>query len=397
MKNNKKKIAIIITVLLLIAVFAVVAIVLLKGKDKKDKYRIVKINSYVGEVNLNRQQKDVELFEGIKLVANDKVTTGSDGLAELEVDSDKGIVASENTCFTIDATGDDKNGKVTINLEYGTTLIEIENKLNEGSAFNVNTPNAALSVRGTTFEVTYNKELNETILSVVEGVVEAKTSTKTRDVNAGEIVIIRDDNIEDYTGAMSGEDTDGDNSEETTEETTEEVKEHDPSTDDFAHGEDILFYATNLETGEETKLGVKGFGELVETENEYTGELEYKYNGMSVQYFCLNQAFYDSEMEGFREPLAENWYETESSENEILMDEVLVNDDGDQVQFLETRTLVYNGEESGVSWAEGYTTYRYYKQLNDGTYLYLFIFGQQPSGQPELFLDLTKDCYYVYE
>ena len=70
---------------------AVVAIVLLKGKDKKEEYRLVKIDSYQGEVKLSREQKDVEIFEGIKLVAKDKVTTGNDGLAELKVDSDKGM------------------------------------------------------------------------------------------------------------------------------------------------------------------------------------------------------------------------------------------------------------------------------------------------------------------
>lgn len=44
-----------------------------------------------------------------------------------------------------------------IELKYGTSLIEIENKLEDGSTFEVETPNASLSVRGTTFEARYGE------------------------------------------------------------------------------------------------------------------------------------------------------------------------------------------------------------------------------------------------
>ena len=205
---------------------------MLVGCKKEDAYRVIKVNSFEGETAMNRGEEAVELFEGIQLVSNDKVTTGSDGLVELLVDSDKNIVASEDTCFSIEAVGSESQGKVTIHLEYGTTLIEIQNKLTDGSEFEVVTPNATLSVRGTTFEVTYDSTTNETTLKVTDGVVEATTNIESREINAGETVVIQDVNIIDEEAEETGE--------ESGEDTEEASTEHDPSTDDFTHTEDIM-------------------------------------------------------------------------------------------------------------------------------------------------------------
>ena len=94
----------------------------------------------------------------LKGISEDTVETGESSKAELLADSDKHILAEENTKFVLKATGTEKSGNITINLLYGTSLIEIENKLSEESYFEVTTPNATLSVRGTTFEVNYDEE-----------------------------------------------------------------------------------------------------------------------------------------------------------------------------------------------------------------------------------------------
>lgn len=370
---------------LLLAFVCLLMSSLLMACNGKEVYRIIKVNSFEGETGMNRGEETVELFEGIQLVSNDKITTGSDGLVELQVDSDKNIAASSDTCFSIEAVGDETQGKVTINLEYGTALIDIRNPLSENSEFQVVTPNATLSVRGTTFKVTYDTTTNETIVSVTDGVVEATTNVQSREVKAGETVVIRDVNIEDGS-ATNSENVGND----------EERPEHDPSTDDFVHKEEVLFYATDIDTGEVTNVGVKEFEGLVAKKSEYGDVIEYWYNDIMVQYFCLDEEYFESEMVGFREPIAENWYETRSTENELLMDDILVNDDGEEVQFLETRTLLYM-DGTVIDGPDGFTTYRYYKQMDDGRYLYVFLYGPQPSGQPELFLDLTKDCYYDIE
>ena len=193
--KNKKIILFIVTSIVFVA--CVVCILLATGVlgNKDEEYRIVSVESYKGEVKLERDSDNEELFEGMHLLTDDKVTTGD--LAELLLlaDSDKHILAKENTCFTIDATGNSNKGKIVINLEYGTSLITIDNKLEEGSEFEVDTPNASMSVRGTTFEVTYNVETGETLLTVKEGCVEVVNDILSKLINAGESVIITNDEI----------------------------------------------------------------------------------------------------------------------------------------------------------------------------------------------------------
>ena len=193
--KNKKIILFIVTSIIFVA--CVVCILFATGVlgNKDEEYRIVSVESYKGEVKLERDSDNEELFEGMHLLTDDKVTTGD--LAELLLlaDSDKHILAKENTCFTIDATGNSNKGKIVINLEYGTSLITIDNKLEEGSEFEVDTPNASMSVRGTTFEVTYNVETGETLLTVKEGCVEVVNDILSKLINAGESVIITNDEI----------------------------------------------------------------------------------------------------------------------------------------------------------------------------------------------------------
>ena len=79
---------------------------------------------------------------------------------------------------------------MTIDLEYGTSLVEIENKLPDDYEVEVETPNATLSVRGTTFEVVYDKITKITTLVVTEGKVRVKTEDDAITVEAGESAVI---------------------------------------------------------------------------------------------------------------------------------------------------------------------------------------------------------------
>jgi len=158
-------------------------------------YRSVKIETYEGDVALERGGSEKDIFEGIRLIPEDRVSTGEDGIAELFIDSDKHVVASENSCFTVNAVGSASSGKVTIDLEYGGSLITIDNKLSEDSEFEVQTPNALCSVRGTIFHVSYDPATHTTRVDVTEGVVRVEVEDQFLDVNAGESVEIKDTTI----------------------------------------------------------------------------------------------------------------------------------------------------------------------------------------------------------
>ena len=87
------------------------------------------------------------------LISDDKVEVNENSFLELLCDSDKHICAEENTGFVIDSDGNEKDGYITIELLYGKALFTIDNKLPKDSSFDVKTPNATLSVRGTEFSV----------------------------------------------------------------------------------------------------------------------------------------------------------------------------------------------------------------------------------------------------
>ena len=335
---------------------------MLVGCKKEEAYRVIKVNSFEGETAMNRGEEAVELFEGIQLVSNDKVTTGSDGLVELLVDSDKNIAASEDTCFSIEAVGSETQGKVTIHLEYGTTLIEIQNKLTDGSEFEVVTPNATLSVRGTTFEVTYDSVNNETIVSVTDGVVEATTNIESKEINAGETVVIQDVNIVEDGDSEAGE-------------TAEEVStEHDPSTDDLAHTEDIM---ATLVSEAGASISIKQVEEFGVNSSVPADAAEGNFTDGTYNFiYAISDVDAST---GYN-----NMIEWMNSNNLDYENKEFTNDDGDTIyytQFLESNLQ----------------SFALYKQLDEGHSLTISILSDNEWIEPEAYLDLTKDCYYVME
>ena len=191
-KKKSKVVVVIIVAVLAVVALGVAIVLLLNGKKS---YRSVKIESYEGEVELKRAGEKQKVFQGIKLIPDDKVKTREDAEAVLLVDSDKHIVAEENTCFTIESTGNENSGLVNIHLEYGHTLITIDHKLSDASEFEVTTPNASCSVRGTTFSVSYDPDIRTTIVKVKEGVVKVRGAGESAKLEAGDWAIITDEEL----------------------------------------------------------------------------------------------------------------------------------------------------------------------------------------------------------
>lgn len=189
MKGKKIVVLIGAVVLIAAAVIGIMLFVTNKG------HRVIKVESFSGKVALKRDDSEKDIFANMNLKTQDVVTTGEDGLIGLLVDDDKNIAATENTCFAIVSKGNAQKGALKIELKYGTSLIKIKNKLSDGSSFEVETPNASLSVKGTTFEVTYTPETQTTVLKVTEGSVQVGTKAKTDMVNAGKTAVIKDDDI----------------------------------------------------------------------------------------------------------------------------------------------------------------------------------------------------------
>lgn len=177
-------------------------------------YRSVLIDSFEGNGSVVSDSGEDALVVGKRLVAKDVIKTAESAQVQLRVDEDKHIMMSEKSAVSIDAVGDEKKGKVSVNLIYGQTLIEIENKLQKDDSFEVETNNATMAVRGTKFIVLYD-ENNKTSVEVIEGTVEVKDkkSGKKELLEAGMSATVTDDefNVSDKPLGLSNNSIGGSN------------------------------------------------------------------------------------------------------------------------------------------------------------------------------------------
>ncbi|MCQ2521849.1 MAG: FecR family protein [Lachnospiraceae bacterium] len=193
METKRSKKPIIIGIVLVLVIIAVVLIILFS--KKKEVYRTIKVNSMEGTASLTRGGETIDVVNEMSLFSGDRAAVHNDSLLDLLADADKHIVAKENTTFSIQATGSESNGSIIISVEKGDALFTIDNKLPENSTFEVQTPNASISVRGTTFEVSYDPAIRQTHVLVTEGVVNVATNIEEATLNAGEEVYVVDDAI----------------------------------------------------------------------------------------------------------------------------------------------------------------------------------------------------------
>lgn len=192
--KNKKKVIILVCILTVIAILAVAAAIMLTAP--KEKYRVIKVNNTNGVVTVERdyngERNKLDAFEGMQLVSLDTVTVGSEAFLELLADSDKHIGAEADTAFFLLSEGNEEAGMLRIELLCGRALFTIDNKLNDESTFEVSTPNALLSVRGTRFSVAYDEINHETFVEVFDGIVWAEYANGSSELYAGQSITIDD-------------------------------------------------------------------------------------------------------------------------------------------------------------------------------------------------------------
>ncbi|MCQ2521900.1 MAG: FecR family protein [Lachnospiraceae bacterium] len=170
-----------------IVAVVIVAVVLIVVLNRKESFRNVLVNDHAGTVSLERKESSMEIAKDMRLIPKDFVSVEDASSLDLLVDDDKHIAVRSNTEFTVDATGNPEKGLVTINITSGKTYIKIDHPLNEKDGFQVTTPNATISVRGTIFTVDYDPARGLTRVECVEGKVNvAALSGDEIDLVAGE-------------------------------------------------------------------------------------------------------------------------------------------------------------------------------------------------------------------
>jgi len=137
--------------------------------------RTAELYDYSNVVTVTRGKTDINVFKGMRLKEGDKIKTGKDSTAYIEIDSDKVIKLAPSTIVAIsNMSGTDKNGCINISLSSGKIFNDIKEKLTKNSTYNVETPNAVMGVRGTKFVVdleTSEGNSSKTVLTVFDGTV----------------------------------------------------------------------------------------------------------------------------------------------------------------------------------------------------------------------------------
>lgn len=206
-KQHKKKI-ILISVAVLLVIAAIIILVMIFGK--KDSYRIIKVYELNGEATVSRDGiGDMDAYQDMVLETGDTVTVTS-GMMTLRLDDDKYVYVEPETEFMLVASGNAKNNKTSIELKSGGITSEIQNPLSDESAYEVNTPNSNMAVRGTIYRVAiyYEDGVRYTKVSVFEGKVDSKLlyadGSMSDDFvvvnNGNEILIYDDKTTTDYVG-----------------------------------------------------------------------------------------------------------------------------------------------------------------------------------------------------
>lgn len=144
-----------------VALIVIVSVVLI-WKNQHQSYRSIKIVEMDGAVTIDREGiSSLNASVNMNLVSGDYLTTGQDSYVVLRLDTDKYVMLGECGAMKVNAQGSEAAARTSIQLEAGSVLSEIQNPLGQDASYDIVTPNATMSVRGTVFEVRKNESDNE--------------------------------------------------------------------------------------------------------------------------------------------------------------------------------------------------------------------------------------------
>ena len=206
--DEKKKMNINLKIVIpAIAVVIIGIIVAALFLNKEDGYRSIQVYQVNGNVILERENIGVmDAYENLNLISGDALETFVESFSRLKLDDDKYVLVEQDSKIEIFATGDQANSKTDIRLDKGAITVEVENKLNDDSSFEVTTPNSVMAIRGTVFRISAATDENGepiTRITIFEGAVtvqkkaEDGTLSEESRIESGKEAIIYQENEEE--------------------------------------------------------------------------------------------------------------------------------------------------------------------------------------------------------
>ena len=157
-------------------------------------YRNIEVEELTGTTVVANEQQKADAYVGQHLVSGDDVSVLADSSLTLLLDADKHIYAEELTHFYLEADGNENDTHTRIYMDEGCNLFRIDDKLTEDEEFNVETPNASMSVRGTVFRVSLrndDKGDKYTVVEVFEGEVYVACKMENSSDLTGEEAVLK--------------------------------------------------------------------------------------------------------------------------------------------------------------------------------------------------------------
>jgi len=145
-KNSKKYLIFGIAAVAIIAIVSVVVAVTVK---RKESYRTLEIIECVGESTVFRGKKEIAAYEDMKLRSGDTVTVGENSYVRMKFDDDKYVYLEGHALMKLTADGTKKDSRTIVDIELGTMITEVQNKLSDKSVYEINSPNTTMAIRGT--------------------------------------------------------------------------------------------------------------------------------------------------------------------------------------------------------------------------------------------------------
>ena len=193
---KKKKTGIFVVIALIVIIGAIAGILW----SQKSGYRSLEVLESYGETVVYREGKELEAYEGMKLRSGDYLTVWEDSYLRMRLDDDKYVYLEGQALMKLSALGNKKDSRTKIELELGTMVTEVENRLSEGASYEIHSPNTTLAIRGTTTvsEVRYqipagSEDLTEQ--DILEYLVAARTDADMDADQADEVEELLEDGM----------------------------------------------------------------------------------------------------------------------------------------------------------------------------------------------------------
>ena len=150
-----------------------------------------KVMKLTGQVSVLRDSQPWALNIGDAVQVKQVIVTGPDGYAQFQVSDGSTFEVYPNSSVIF--RKNPPNWRDLLDVFVGRVKIHIQKWGDQPNPTRIHTPTAVISVRGTTFDVSVDRDDDTTIISVEEGTVDVRHALKggeTKTLNAGETLSI---------------------------------------------------------------------------------------------------------------------------------------------------------------------------------------------------------------